>query len=283
MPEGWNEFEFLQQIVRNTHNKIVREAFKDLGGDDWEPDYSTMTAANGGRAALRHACTHKDNDSEGMTQFRLWLFYMVARKARDLQAPVYAVPYCDVREMVFKPQVKLYFSETRSDKNDNITTPDERRIYPLDAEISFRVMNETSSSFTKIEAERLAKDIKRIFAAPKPYRFKKGRTKVNYRDEDNGYRLSLLVFSESEGKEVINKVLDVQKKTIEQHNLTVSEKQAHELAKNVTILGKTQKTAQRRPIGYVTFRYAALKLYGLRRDLILVDASGRFPDALERA
>ena len=53
----FNDFEHLQSVIRKVHNKEVREAFSDLGGDEWLPNINTP------RASLRQACTIYDSDS----------------------------------------------------------------------------------------------------------------------------------------------------------------------------------------------------------------------------
>ena len=40
LPDNFNEFEFLQDLMRKWQNRIVREDFQDLGGKDWIPDVS---------------------------------------------------------------------------------------------------------------------------------------------------------------------------------------------------------------------------------------------------
>ena len=41
LPLDFNDFEHLQSVIRKVHNKEVREAFSDLGGDEWLPNINT--------------------------------------------------------------------------------------------------------------------------------------------------------------------------------------------------------------------------------------------------
>jgi predicted dinucleotide-binding enzyme len=64
LPEGFSEFEHLQDLIRLEHNKVVRAYFKNQADND----ISTP------KAGLKHACLIKDDDSAAMTQMRQWLF-----------------------------------------------------------------------------------------------------------------------------------------------------------------------------------------------------------------
>ncbi|MFM6722922.1 MAG: hypothetical protein ACKPJF_00415 [Dolichospermum sp.] len=68
LPQGFNEWEHLQDQIRFHHNKLVDSYFKNQGNED----ISTP------KASLKHACKIKDSDSAAMTQIRLWLFEVTA-------------------------------------------------------------------------------------------------------------------------------------------------------------------------------------------------------------
>src|SRR5574339_538846 len=118
LPEGFNEFEFLQDLVRRWQNRIVKEEFNHLGGDEFDPDVTIS------EQALRHACTIKDNDTAEMVNMRLYLYYFLHGKAKKLQPPIYGTPvpnYKENTEITSNPQIYLYFSQ------DEDAVPDGRK------------------------------------------------------------------------------------------------------------------------------------------------------------
>ena len=82
----FNDFEHLQSVIRKVHNKEVREAFSDLGGDEWLPNINTP------RASLRQACTIYDSDSALIMLLKQNLYFLTLRKAQDYQAPIVGMP-----------------------------------------------------------------------------------------------------------------------------------------------------------------------------------------------
>ena len=270
LPNNFNEFEFLQDIIRKWQNRIVKEEFSDLGGDDFDPDINIS------RQALRHACTHKDTDTADMTEMRNFLFYIIYRKAQDLQQPVYGIPTNELQEKSkFKPQVMLYFQE----KLDDI----EPGYAPLTGEISFRLMGEESTSLSRAEVERLANRIKVLFSSPSPFVWRKGKEYYPYNDWALGYCLKLLCRSLAEAKRVVNQVLDIQNHTPQWKKLRINANtepmEAYPtIPETVTILGERTKLPRQRPICEVVFQYAVLHVHGISKPLCLVDRTGNFKD-----
>jgi hypothetical protein len=273
LPDGFNEFEFLQDIMRKWQNRIVREEFNDLGGEDWEPEINIS------RGALRHACTHKDTDTAEMMQMRNELFYIIYGKAKQLQPPIYGIPIETYQESnEFKPQVELFFAQ------DSDAAPEDRSV--IRSQIQFRLMNETEKTILPSEAERLARAIKRELANTHPsYTFSKGKHICFYRDKDRGYNLQIYAMTPEEGEQVIRKVLSIQEHPFEDDFLRVSTPKRNSInnpSGTHLVYGKQRKKARWRPTGNVRFRWASLKIWGEPRDVILVDTTGSFPDALER-
>lgn len=263
LPEGFSEWEHLQSTLLWTQNRIVREEFNDVGGDDWEPDISTP------RASLRQACTLKDDDSALMTLSRLWLYYIILRKAQDLQTPIYGIPLPDWQEtVVYRPQVCLYFQQ------DWQSVPDTRS--PVRAQISYRITDETSQTMTEAKALTLANRIKSEFGAGGGYRWSRGKIACYYRDLANGYDFKLFALSESEAREVIGKVLDLESKVPDWDKLSVVQPNATfpENPGNALVYGKMRPKPRRRPTAIVRFQYASLRVHGLPNDVILFDRSG---------
>ncbi|MGK7885709.1 MAG: hypothetical protein AB4057_13920 [Crocosphaera sp.] len=197
LPLDFNAFEHLQSTIRKPYNKEVREAFSDLGGDEWLPDINTP------RASLRQACTIYDSDTATMMALKMMFFYFTLRQAQDLQAPIVGMPKGSLDPIrKYKPQIYLYF------KQDSDTVEDDYS--PVDGRISFRLMDEDSESITKTKLTTLANKIKTEFGTGNGFTWKKGKEYYSYTDKEKGYQLQILAFSETEAKQVINKVLDIQ-------------------------------------------------------------------------
>jgi hypothetical protein len=274
LPQGFSEFEFLQDVIRRWQNRIVKEEFNDLGGDEFDPDISIS------RHAIRHACTIKDNDTAEMTMMRLYTYYFVYRKAQDLQPPIYGIPATGFQSsFVFKPQVILFFREAESDIEPGYP--------PVDGEISFRVVDEESTTITQTKVNQLATRIRDAFVRP-PFEWRKGKMYVSYIDKPKGYKMQLLCRNEAEGKRVIEQVLDIQSHTPAWKNMSVSKKE-NEMEAFPTIppmeriLGKNRRMQRKRPIATVKFRYALLHVHGVYNPVCLVDRSGIFPNPVVAA
>lgn len=264
LPDEFSAWEHLQSILMQSHNRIVREEFSDLGGDDWDESIATP------RASLRVACTIKDDDSAIQSITRLILFYIILRKASDLHPPIYAMPTDRYQQDVkFMPQITLYFREDIDDVETGYGA--------IDAEISFRIRGETHQTYSEAKARVMANAIKNEFCTGGGYRWRKGRTKVNYRDHDRGYLLSINAYSESEAREVITKVLSLQGDVIDTGKLTVSTLGASPpiTPPNEVIYGQTRRTPRKRPVGYVRFQWAELHLWGIPNAIVMVDRSMR--------
>jgi hypothetical protein len=269
LPKGFSEFEFLQDIIRKWQNRIVKEEFADLGGDDFDPDIRIS------RQALRHACTHKDTDTAEMMQMRNDLFYIIYRKAQDLQQPVYGIPSSLFQEQVkFKPQIMLLFLEDADDIEPGYG--------PIKGEISFRVMGEESTTLSIANVELLANRIKTLFAGSTPFVWRRGKGMFPYNDWDLGYRLQIIARDETEAKRVVSQVLRIQGHTPNWSKLGIN-KNAEEMEayptipEYITILGERVRLPRKRPIGDIKFQYAVLHVHGKVKPICLVDRTGTFP------
>lgn len=271
LPQEFSEFEFLQDLVRKWQNRIVREEFNDLGGDEFDPNITIS------RHATRHGCTHKDNDTADMTLMRLYLYYFIYRKAQDLQPPVYGIPTTAFQESFkFKPQIFMYFQEPEDD-----VEPGYR---PIKGEIRFRIMNEETETITQTKVEQLARKVRDNFSRP-VFVWRRGKDLASYFDKSKGYQFKILCRNQTEGKRVIEQVLDIQSHTPDWKNLNFSQnlepaEAFPTIPRTQTILGKSTKLPRKRPIAEVNFRYALLHLHGLEKSICLVDRSGIFNNAL---
>lgn len=272
LPQGFNEWEHLQNALMQTYNRVVRAEFSDVGDENWDPVITTP------RASLRVACTIKDDDSALMAHLRMNLFYMVLRKASDLQLPVYGIPVDEYHAAVtFRPQIQLYFQEDSDDVEPGYA--------PVTGEIGFRLMSETNESVTQANVNNWANKIKTNFATGTNFTWRKGRLKCTYFDRAKGYQFRLLVTTETEGRRVIEQVLDIQNHTPDWQYLNVVEtKEASSRFPTIpptkTIVGKPRRMPRRRPVATVKFRHALLFVYGLSNPIVLVDTSMRYKDAV---
>ncbi|OUC15639.1 MAG: hypothetical protein B0A82_05800 [Alkalinema sp. CACIAM 70d] len=268
LPEGFSEWEHLQDQIIRIHNRQVRDYFSDIVEDN---DLTTP------RGSLRHACLMKDEDTSVMTQLRLWLFEVTAGHAKSLQPDIYGLPVTTFQERyTFAPQVQLYFLEPATQTENG---------YPqVEGEISFRLTEPEYENVTPTEARNLARRIKSVLATP-PFVWKKGRILCTYKDEKKGYNFQIYVTSETEARRVIEQVLDIRTHTPEWDYLTV-----HESRRNFpivpptkTIYGKSRRLPRQRPRADVRFRYAALHLHGVPNAITLVSTGNSRRNALETA
>lgn len=265
LPENFSDWEHFQSTLIQVQNRRVRVEF---AGED---DDSIATP----RSSLKQACLLKDNDSAIQTLNRLWLFYVVLGQAQAMHPPLYTMPLDNHQQTVqFVPQVTLYFEESRDEVEEGFP--------PLNAQLSFRIQNETPETFTPANAQTLANKIRSEFASGSPYRWQKGRIKVFYKDREKKYHLGVNVSTEATGRELIGKVLSVQGDTINNDYLSITRKAGNPpiLPPTKTIYGKTRRLPRKRPVGTVRFRYAEAHIWGLNNAITLVDSTGKRPDAL---
>jgi hypothetical protein len=256
LPDGFSSWEHLQDVLRKYHNKLVREEFSDITDDD---------AIAIPRGALKRACLLDDDDTVDMTLLRLHLFFFHARKAADLQAPIYGIPVDSYDErVVYKPQVNLFF------RQDEDATPQRRN--PTYAEISYRLINETPSTITEADLVRIGNRIKAEFGASNGYRWSKGKILVTYKNLADGLNLQIYALNESEGIGVIRKVCDCAQQSYNDNYVVVHEPKApySNNPGNQIILGKSRKIPVRRPTATVRFLKANISIHGLPHPISLV-------------
>jgi hypothetical protein len=268
LPEGFSEWEHLQDMIRLEHNKVVRAYFKNQADDD----VSTP------KAALKHACLLKDQDTVSMTLLRQWLFEVTIGHLQSVQTPVYGIPVPTRQSVLqFKPQVLLYFKESHTSEAVR------SGLAPATAEISFRLVNETSETIARPKAESLAKKIKEDLATP-PFTWEKGKYVCTYIDEARGYRLRLHVKNQAEGEMVVKKILSIQDHVFnDTHFQFVDNRRAYPPTPGThRVYGRTVKKMRERPSADVKFCYAQLLIWGQQNAVNLVSIGGRFKSVIER-
>ena len=270
LPEGFDEWEHLQDMVRRDHNKAVKAYFKNQPDDDISKP----------KAALKEACVIKDGDTATITMMRLWLFEITVGHAQAIQRPVYGIPVSEVQaNWKFRPQIKLYFLEKYDEE-----THGKQKISQLEGEITFRLMNQTSETISRSNAEVLARKIKSVFATP-PFTWEKGWYKSTYFDAEKGYDLRLLVKSKAEAERVVKNVLEIQGHSFNRDNFQFVE---HDRSYPVNpgthrVYGRTVKKPIKRRRADVKFKHAQLLIQGQPNAINLVATSGsRLRSVIER-
>jgi len=270
LPNGFSEWEHLQDTVLRDHNKAVRAYFKNQPDDD-------LTTP---KASLKHACIMKDDDTTAMAQMRMWLFEITIGHAQSVQRPVYGIPVSEVQaNWKFRPQVKLYFLEKYDEE-----THGKEKIPQLEGEITFRLMNETSETISRSNATALAREIKSAFATP-PFTWEKGWYKSTYFDAAKGYDLRLLVKSKAEAERVIKNVLEIQSHSFNRDYFQFVEHDRSYPTNPGTqrVYGRTVKKPIKRRRADVKFKHAQLLIQGQPNAINLVATSGsRLRSVIER-
>ncbi len=273
LPENFDSVEHFLKVLISTHNPQVKEFFSDVGSDGISPDINTS------RSSLRTACL-MDKDKPLVENLFKYLFYhFTVRRGEEIFEPMYGLPIGTFHETrKFKPQVKLFFKEDL----DTV----EKTYSRVEAEITFRLMDETGETLTDKKIERLAREIKKEFATGKGFKFKKGKKLYSYNDPERGYKLQLYCYDEPEAMKVVERVLSIQSHSPEWEKFNESknknEKKAYPtIPPQKKIIGKKRRMPRKRPTATVRFQYATIDVWGLNKPIALVDRVGRFLDPIE--
>ncbi|WP_013324083.1 hypothetical protein [Gloeothece verrucosa] len=274
LPPNFDDWEHHQSTLMQIHNRRVRRAYSDLGGEDWVPD---ITTARGG---LRVACTIKDSDNALICLSKQLLFWLDLGFISDYIEPIYGYPVEEVQANIkFKPQITLHFKEDAKDV--------EKGFRPLRMRVSFRLVNETSKTITKGKLITIGEKIDNKFGANHGYKFHKGKDLYTYKDEENGYDFQLYSFAKSDAKDLIGDVLHCNNDTPSwKHFKTHEDEEPMQNYPTVPdteiIFGERVKEARKRPVGYVRYEYTSALVNGLTNRLIIHDRTHRFNNVLVR-
>lgn len=262
LPDNFNHGEHLIDVIKKVYNKEISQHFRSVEIDEIRTD----------KQSLRTACTVYESDAFQEIIAKMLLFYITCRRARDIQAPIYGVPKYDYdSQRTYRPYIRLYFRESIQD-----TDPEYR---PIEGEITFTLINETSSTITKTELTNYGNKIKQLFGASGGFLWRKGKEHACYRDREKGYNLQILCRDEAEGKRVIEQVLDIRSHSPDWQYLNMSKNEEPSQAfptipPKKTILGKSQRMPRRRPIADVRFRYATCHIHGNLNTVTIYDRTG---------
>lgn len=262
-----NDVDIIQSFCRRYINRLVKEHFNDVEGND-----DGSLSLDVPRQVIKRICLHKDKDSLMLTTIRLLIWWVEARGLIDEY--IYGIPSTDFEiKFNYYPQVKLHFKESRYESSNN-----DRR--PIRSEVSFRWRED---DFSTSNITTLANKIAGAFTKP-AFKFSKGRLCYTYWDDQKGYRFTLYTSSETEARNIIQEVIKLQDPGTPDWDNNFRE---HKDNKNyltqetVRIMGETRKKPKRRPVGTVEFQYAELFIPGSTKPIILVDRTGYKPWAIK--
>lgn len=263
--------EHFKSVAIQTYNKLVREEFKDI-----EEDLSNSITTP--RSSLKTACLINPNDSQILINNKMMMFYFVLRKASDLQPPLAAIDYESIQQkVVFKPQITLFFKEKQSEV--------ETGFFPIKSQISLRLIDETHLTITNSKLKSIATKIKSDFGGNTPFKFRRGKISISYKDKNNGYRFWLLAYSKDEAKNLLSNILGLVNKTPQWEYLNVSETDNSSEAYPIlppqkNILGELRRLPRKRPVGNVYFSHATAEIYGVPKPIFLYGGANSFRKAL---
>ncbi len=262
-----NDIDIFQDFCKKWINKAVNKHFKDVEGTS---DASLSLGA--ARQAIKRVCLHKDDDNMPLTIGRLLIWWVEARGL--FEDVIYGIPSTDFEiKYTYYPQIKLHFSESRYESSNN-----NRR--PVRTEVSFRWRDD---NYSEASLTAIATKIKNTFAVP-VFKYGKGRNCWTYWDDQKGYRFTVYAQSEVEAKKIIGAAISLQDtETPDWDNKLREHKDGvnYTTQKTVRVLGKTEKSPKKRPVGTVEFQYAEMFIPGTTKPIILVDRTGYRPLALK--
>lgn len=256
------------------HRKLMRAPNIGFNAEvyNWFKDADDVPS----RKVLRDSLLIQAKESRTSAMFKLKYFREFVQHTH-LKPDVYGTPITTFHEnFPFHPQVELVFTQDSA-----AVTKSRSRI---DAEIKFRLMGETAATITKTEASSLATKIANtLVSGNTSYSYTKGKIIVPYTDRQHGYQFKIYCNSKTEGVEVVKKIISIQSHTYNEEFTSIStpEKDSDNNPTGTQLVyGDQVKKPRWRPTANVYFRYATLKLSGLFRDVVLVDTTGRYRDAL---
>ena len=266
LPNNFSPWEHLQNTIRNAHNQQVRKEFEDIEVDD---DINTA------RGSLKLASLIDDKDTSSMVVARLFLYHIII-KGNDF--PYYSVPITYLNESIrFYPQIHLIFAQNFRDVEDNQS--------PVISELKIRWRSQTDSTITNSEMNTLAQKIKTLFGTGNGFTWQRGQGMFTYADKEKFYNVKLLVSSSTEGKRIVEQLLDIQGDTPDwkYSNYKVNEEPLEafpNVPPNKTILGKSRKQSRKRPVCTIRFRSALLHINSFPNPIALYDKTGYYKKAI---
>ncbi|MHC5826434.1 MAG: hypothetical protein ACYT04_63880, partial [Nostoc sp.] len=171
LPDDFSPAQHLLEMLLGTHNRTVQQTFIGVPDADLEHPLGGM----------KLACLLTTDYTVDIILLRLMLFWFEFKG--NLPAPLYAIPTEDYQSKIsyeYRPEVKLVFRE------DYSTFLAENKFQRAKAEISWRLVNETSATINQNKAHSIALRIKEVFAEGQGFIWERGTIQVTYRDPLHG-------------------------------------------------------------------------------------------------
>lgn len=259
----------LRSFLRKSYNREVNAWFADL--DNEVPGNSTA------RQQAKRACLILPKESQNMASIKMEVFRYVVQRTH-LKPDIYGTPIGNMdAQRKYRPQIVLFFKQDLEESNLNKS--------PVQAQISYRLMNKTSETITTALLTSIAKKIKDEFGGTTEFIWRRGKDLATYTDKANGYQFTLLVRNKTDAKNIISKVLNTNSDIPKWEHLRYQEADVPNEAfpasrGRMTILNQVIEEPVRRPISNVRFQYAYCSLWGKGKPVTLYDKSFRYFDAL---
>jgi len=172
-----------------------------------------------------------------------------------------------------KPKVILYFLEKLEDVEDGYQQIEARLSFRLN-NLSEKWDNPDTQNLTLTDIEQLALRIKNEFCTPTPYKFKKGKTTVSYRDKKRGMESYSYFYTKQDGIALYQKICNVAQIQYEPKFCKVTESEDvvnayPTIPSNENVLGEQVKSERIRPVGDVHFFNSLLFLSSLTKPIPL--------------
>ena len=200
------EWKLIKSALKRTYNRTVKDYFSDV--DDEELEDLTLP-----RKVLKRCSYIMPKDSMISAILKQQFFWFIVQQLHLKPDLIAGIPKSQYDELYkYKPMITMFF------RQDPDAVPD--GFYAVEGTISFRLINETTESITEAKLISLANEIKQNFGLNGGYIWKKGKQKYTYKDLEKGLDLRILSISETEAKEVIQKVCDLANATYDNDKLT---------------------------------------------------------------
>lgn len=258
LPDDFSPWEHLREQLTVAHNLDVERSFFGIEAND----ISTVFGA------MRTAVFIQDDDTVDMIILRLFLYHFKFRK--DLPTPIFGLSAPDFQaEVTYRPLVTLFFIEPYTQE---LAT---EKLTQATAQVSFRLIHETSKSINSEKALILAEKIKEFFGQGMGYVWTKGKNTYTYTDRTHGYNLKILAESEADAAGVITRICDVNSTPFEEDLIkTHLDKKTYPNNPGFHLVyGQEVKQPRKKPTTRVRFTRAELQIWGLTHAISLVDLS----------
>lgn len=259
----------IKAITRTLHNEALENFFKNIKNSKGETIKVDDDSVSTKLSSLKTACKIDSKDSLLIMQSKQTLFDLLQKtfeSSASASELVYGMPVATFKQNIkYVPQISLELLESYESAKENGRSQ-------LKMSCTFRLMDKTATEINDLDLEVWANRIKNNFTTGKnPKKYRKGEIKYNYRDEMKGYRLSVAVQDETDGREIITDILNIQNHSFDDSCVSMgkSEKRSGSRPNDVLVLGEYRKLPQFRPKCDVFFNRAWIDIWELNKPIML--------------